>query len=326
MPARFMSSNSLSIVILNYNTSALLRACLASIRQYAPEADVIVVDNASTDDSIAVVRQQFPTVRLLANPVNAGFARGMNQGLQVAQAPLRLALNADTELLPTTLPPLLRALAEHPRTGIVGPAQYVPEAARPGQPGAPLASAFPDPTLASEARRLLLFADTLAARFKRGPWRPPAGPPRRVDWLMGAALLFRRECLEAVTGFDETEFMYGEDWDICFRARQAGWEVCLVPEAPILHHANAAGRQHFGAQRQARVFQANLYFHEKHFGRASRQRLACIYLLGAYLRLALLLPGRLAGFFTARWQGLQAEAGAAWKEIYASASPERPRP
>jgi hypothetical protein len=126
---------------------------------------------------------------------------------------------------------------------------------------------------------------------------------------MAAALLFRRECLDAMNGFDETEFMYGEDWDICYRARRAGWQVYLVPEAPILHHENASGKYFFGAARKARVLQANLHFHEKHFGRTSRRVLAGINSVGALMRLVLLLPTR----FTSPlgweyWQAQWAEA------------------
>ncbi|MBI5650215.1 MAG: glycosyltransferase family 2 protein [Chloroflexi bacterium] len=290
----------ISIVILNYNTRDLLAACLHSIERFAPDAETIVVDNASPDDSAARVRAQFPGARLIANPDNRGFARGMNQGLRATTARFIFALNADTELTPTTLAPLRDACAQYPRAGIIAPAQVTPT-------GAHLASAFSDPTLAREAARLLLFSDALAARFKRGVWRAPIGAPRRVDWLMGAALFFRRECLDAVAGFAEAEFMYGEDWDVCYRARQLGWQIFLVPEAKIIHHENAAGKQMFQAHRLARVLEANLYFHEKHFGRASRRARAFIHLLGVGLRLIVAPRARRAQIELARvaWQGLR---------------------
>jgi len=233
---------------------------------------------------------------LIVNATNEGFARGMNVGIQSATAPLILTLNADTELLRDTLPPLLQAIFQLPRAGILGPVQYLPSGNQPGEPGLQLASAFPDPTLVYEAWRLLSLGDSLAARLRLGPWqRTQAGPPRQVAWVMGAALLFRRECLDDVKGFDATEFMYGEDWDICYRARKAGWQVYLVPESRIIHHENAAGRQQFGPGRKARVLQARLYFHGKHFGRTSRRALAYLYVIGAALRLALLAPDRLVG-------------------------------
>lgn len=292
-----------SIVVLNYNTRDLLAACLRSIDEFVPGAETIVVDNASTDASVAMVRERFPAMRLIANSSNVGFARGMNCGLRYATVPFIFALNADTELTPTTLPPLLDALARLPRTGIIAPAQIAADNAH-------RASAFPDPTLAREAFRLLLFGDAFAARWRAGAWRVANASPRRVDWLMGAALLFRRECLNALIGFDESEFMYGEDWDICFRARKLGWEVYLVPTAKIIHHENAAGSQVFNVSRQARVLEANLYFHEKHFGRASRRMLALLHLLGAALRLPLFLINparRIAQIEEARvaWRGLQ---------------------
>jgi len=250
---------------------------------------------------------------------NLGFGRGMNLGLKAATAPLLLALNADTELLPTTLPPLWQACSQLPRAGILGPSQYLPDPDHPGRPGRQLASAYHDPTLLYEAGRLLCFLDTLAARLRRGPWAAYVGPPRPVDWLMGSALLIRRECLAAIGGFDETQFMYGEDWDLCYRARQAGWQVYLVPEAQIIHHENAAGSQAFGSGRKARVLQANLYFHEKHFGRASRRLLAGLYLAGAILRLGGLLLTRPFWHshptLPAKWQAHRLEAQVAFASI-----------
>lgn len=306
----------ISIVVLNYNTRDLLIRCLTSITQYAPACVVIAIDNASSDGSAEAVRQLFPDIQLIANTTNLGFARAINQGLAAAAAtsPFILALNADTELLPDTLLPLLKAAEDDPRAGILGPVQYLPVAAQPGSIGAPLASAFGDPTLVRETWRLLFFGDSLASRLKRGAWQPRTNQsPQPVNWLMGAALLFRRTCLSDIRGFDETQFMYGEDWDICYRARQLGWRVVLVPNSPLLHHENAAGRKHFGTSRRGRVLMANLYFHEKHFGRTSRRILAGLHLGGAMLRLGLLLPGRLLAKANqqARWQSQLDEARAA---------------
>ncbi|MBP7694166.1 MAG: glycosyltransferase family 2 protein [Anaerolineales bacterium] len=288
-----MAEAELSIVILNYNTGDLLARCLDSIAAQAAAAETIVVDNASPDGSAELVRRRFPWARLAALPDNRGFAHGMNHGLGLAQTPLLLALNADTALLPDTLPPLLEAAERWPQGGLFGPAQYAPAAAQPPAPGPALASAFADPTLAREAGRLLLFSDAWQARLRRGPWAPPAGVPRAVDWLMGAALLIRRACLTTVGGFDTAQFMYGEDWDLCYRARRAGWQVVWVPAARILHTGNAAGEKTFGPGRQLRVMQANLHFHEKHFGRASRRVLAGLYGLNAAVRM-LLTPRRAA--------------------------------
>jgi GT2 family glycosyltransferase len=124
-------------------------------------------------------------------------------------------------------------------------------------------------------------------------------------------MFFRRECLDALDGFDETQFMYGEDWDICYRARRAGWKVYLVPEAKIIHHENASGEKTFGIQRQARVLEANLYYQQKHFGRASRRAVAAINLMGAGIRL---LPFPLLEGSRARAQIELARV--AWREIW----------
>ncbi len=313
-----MSEPLISIVIVNYNTCALLAACLRSLIQFAPNTQAIVVDNASADGSVAMVRDQFPSVHLIVDPSNLGFARAMNLGVRATTAPLVLALNADVELFPSTLASLVATAERLPRAGILGPAQYSANPANPKQLGTQIASAFPDPILAREIVRLVLFGDSIAARLHRGPWQKiSVGPPRSVDWLMGAALLFRRECWTDLNGFDETQFMYGEDWDICYRARQAGWQVYLVPEAKIIHHENAAGAQFFASKRQARVLEANLYFHEKHFGRTSRRMLAASNLIGAGLRLALSSPGQMQSPQNSkqimRWESQIEKARAAWR-------------
>jgi GT2 family glycosyltransferase len=282
---------------------------LRSIERFAPDAQVIVVDNASCDDSTAMVCEKFPSVHLIANTNNRGFARGMNQGLRESTAPFVFALNADTELTPTTLPPLLSAVERFPRAGILAPIQIAPDST-------PLASAFPDPTLSSEMARLFFFRDHLASRLQRGAWRVRSGGiPERVDWLMGAALFIRRECLQSVSGFDETQFMYGEDWDICYRARQNSWHIYLVPEARIIHHTNVAGKQEFGALRQARVLEANLYFHAKHYGNMSRRALASLHLIGGLLRLPWLGALRLAQPAHMGWQSQIEEARVAWRAL-----------
>lgn len=308
-----MPDSSLSIVVLNYNTLALLAACLSSVQKYAPNAKVIVVDNASSDGSADWVAKNLPNASLITNKTNLGFAAGVNMGIRQASAQFVLCLNADTELCATTLPSLLETMERLPRAGIVGPVQCLPSPGNTVLPGPMLATAFPDPTLAREAARLLLLSDSLAARFKFGPWKNYPGGPVPVDYLLGAALLFRRECLGALGGFDETQFMYGEDWDVCYRARQAGWQVYLVPGAKIIHHENASGQETFGFQRGARVLEANLYYHEKHFGRGSRRALAFVNLMGAGFRMILLWL-----FDRLRARGQSEQARVAWRAMWSS--------
>src|SRR5579859_2016473 len=113
----------LSIVIVSWNTAALLRACLQSLLAAGAglSLEVIVVDNASSDDSGLVVQREFPTVRLIQNATNAGYARANNQGLDASRAPYVMLLNSDTQVPPATLPGLLSFIANHPAAGAVGP-------------------------------------------------------------------------------------------------------------------------------------------------------------------------------------------------------------
>jgi GT2 family glycosyltransferase len=258
------------------------------------------VDNNSPDDSVMAVRQRFPRARLLALTENGGFARGMNAGLRLATGRAVFMLNADTALRADTLPALCQALLDHPRAGIVGPVQLFPAT---GGTGLQIASAFRDPTLAREVARLIMFSDSVSSRLGLGAWRVAGGgSPRSVDWLMGAALLVRRECLATLGGFSESQFMYGEDWDLCYRARQAGWQVLLVPASRIIHHENASGRSYFGSARGARVLAATLHYHEKFFGRTSRRALAAVNVAGSLLRMMAVAPGSVLGPRREEWR------------------------
>lgn len=313
-----MSGDPLSIVILTHNTRSLLAACLASIQKFAPTAQVIVVDNASNDGSVEMVAREFPQALLVPNSANVGFARAINLGAHRARGQFIFTLNADTELLATTIGPLLETMSQQPRAGIVAPMQCLPNPTAADQPGKALATAFPDPTLAREALRLIFFSDSFASRLRRGPWRPLSGAPRAVDYLLGAALLFRRECWDALCGFDETQFMYGEDWDICYRARHLGWQVLLAPDAQIIHHEMASSKQTLGVLRAARVLKGNLYYYEKHYGPLRRRVLSLLHAKGAALRLIVLAPLALLSpkTFKPRMKA-QSELGrVAWRGIW----------
>lgn len=277
-------ASTLSIVVLNYNTARLLGDCLGSVQRCAPDSPVVVVDNASTDGSAALVPRDFASVRLIVTPTNLGFPRGANLGLSTALssgAEFVLFLNADTVMLPSTIPPLLQVAQDHPRAAALGPAHIRPD-------HRVVASAFPDPTPARELARNLLFTDVLASRLHLGPWRGRSGPPVAVDWLMGAALLFRRQSLEEVGLFNESRFMYWEDWDWCFRARKAGWQILLVPESRILHYENVSGSVKFGAARYAVVTEALLHYAALHWGGRAASAIRQANLLGSLLRCVVL--------------------------------------
>ncbi len=233
----------ITFVVVSYNTRAHLERCLATL-----PGPTLVVDNASTDGSaeLAAIR----------NERNLGFGIAANIGIEAAATPWIFLLNPDVELLPTSLPPLLAAASDS-RVGVIGPSLISPGGRR-------QRSTFPDPTLWQALKRNILFTETIDARFSRLR-KSQQTSEVSVNWLLGAAMLIRRECWEQIGGFDKSIFLYAEDWDFCYRARKGGWQVLYAPESQVVHHGNAAGSA-FSEDRLTRVTLSELSVIEKHYG------------------------------------------------------------
>lgn len=252
----------LSIIIVNWNTRDLLRACLRSLPLTDPASEIIVVDSASADGSADMVRAEFPAVTLIASPDNLGYSRGNNVGLARSQGDFVFILNPDTQVAPHALPHLLAALHADPQVGVVGPLLRYPD-------GSVQASRRRFPTL------LTLFLEStwaqgLAPRTVLDHFYArdlPADQPAEVDWLVGAALLVRRTAYAAVGGLDETFFMYSEELDWCRRLKQAGWRVRHVPTAEVMHFEGRASAQ-VPAATHIRFNASKVRYTEKYHGRA----------------------------------------------------------
>lgn len=262
----------LSIIIVSWNVRELLRACLAAL---PCEAEIIVVDNASSDGSAAMVAAEFPQVRLVANSQNRGFTGGNNDGLKIAGRPYVFFLNPDTVVQVGALSSMLAYLETHPDVGVVGPQLRYGD-------GSLQSSRRRFPTLA-----IALFESTPLAWHwppKRNPWARryhladvPADQPQEADWLVGAALLTRREVLAQTRGFDEGYFMYSEELDWQRRVKLAGWKVVYLPEAVITHYEGKSSEQ-ASAARHIRFNRSKVRYFRKHHGRLQAE----------FLRLALL--------------------------------------
>lgn len=228
----------LSVILVNWNTRDLLRRCLESLRGALAgiEAEIVVVDNASADGSAAMVRDQFPQVRLIANSENRNYAAGSNQGLAAATGEHLLLLNPDTELTATAVRALLEFLQARPRAGAVAPLLAHPD-------GGAQASVRRFPTPALMARTV--FGRALGRADADGYWiePDPEGEPVVVDQPMASCFLVRATALREIGGFDEQFPLFFNDVDLCFRLRQAGWEIWYVPRVRVLHHGGASTRQ-----------------------------------------------------------------------------------
>ncbi len=223
----------LSIIVLNYKTMRLLRECLRSIRFANPQLrfEVIVVDNASGDGTAAMVRQEFPEHVLIESSANRGYAGGNNLGLAAAKGRHVMIMNADIFVKDGVLEELVRYLDAHPEVGMVGPRLVNGD-------GSAQESHYRFHTLdIPMLRRTPLGATGWGSRkldaFLMKDVQPSG--PTEVDWLLGGAVVARREAVAEVGLLDERFFLYFDDVDWCRRFWEKGWKVVYLPDVSLIH-------------------------------------------------------------------------------------------
>lgn len=224
-----------SILIVHYNTPGLLRQTLKGIRSSAPRIsyEVIVVDNNARMRIDRMVKKEFPDVKVIVSEKNLGFGKGMNRAIEEAVGRYLFVGNPDICLFPGVFEELVRFMDAHKDVGIVGPQLLNPDGSiqtscyRFMKPEVILYRRLPFVGRLPMAKRAL--DDYLMADFDHQETRD-------VDYLLGAALLVRREALEAVGAFDPEYFMYFEDQDLCRRFWKAGWRVVYHPAARLIHY------------------------------------------------------------------------------------------
>lgn len=260
----------LSIIIVNWNTRQITADCLRSIQETAGslQYEVILVDNASTDGSQAMIREQFSWVKLIENQDNPGFAGANNQGMAVAQGRYLLLLNSDTLVKPGALQSAIEFMDAHPEAGLCGVRLLNPD-------GSFQTSYAPFPNLITE----FLIATTLGRRLIN-PYYPtprprPGETAHEVDWVVGAFMLLRREVFERVGGMDTSYWMYSEETDWCYRIKKAGFPIFYLPEVAIIHIGGASTRQR-KPEMMARLTKSKVLFFAKNYGLRSAQWLYLI--------------------------------------------------
>jgi len=286
----------LSIIIVSWNVAPLLAACLDSIAaapvvrggpdgssagEGGPLVEVIVVDSASADGSVELLRARYPWVHLLVEQENIGFTRGNNLGLAQARGRHLLLLNPDTVVHGDALNQLVEALDTHPAVGIVGP-RVLNE----------------DGTTQSTRRRF----PTLATAFLESTWLQgwaPRGVIERytvadqpddgvfeVDWVQGCALAARREVYAQIGGLDTGYVMFSEELDWCRRAKDAGWQVLYLGTAAITHYGGKSTEQ-IETQKHIYFQASKIRYFRKFHGRAAALALRVFLVLSYAAQLAL---------------------------------------
>lgn len=239
----------LSIIIPSFNTKDLLKNCLQSIYSQSRHLDfeVIVVDNHSTDETTVMIESDFPQVNLIKLPVNSGFSRANNLGVQRAKGDWLLFLNSDTQIIDSALEKCLDWIgrqAKDPRSLIMGcqllNADYSLQ---------PSAGYFPN--LGRIFAQMFFIDDLPFFKILFSPYQQDRQgfykKIRKVDWVTGAFLLVNNRLFQEIKGFDEEIFMYGEEVDFCYRAKQAGAGVFFWPGSQVIHFKGASSKDGFSA-------------------------------------------------------------------------------
>lgn len=228
----------LSIIIVNTNNRTILKQCLESLYKNTHKIsfEIIVSDNASTDGSQAMVKKEFPKVRLIENKTNLGFIKASNQGLGLYNARYAILLNDDTLIKESALDNMLAFMDQNPSAGACG-------------------------------AKLLNVDGTVQRQggiFGKKFWLSPKPIP--VDFVIGAALMVRKEVIDKIGIMDENLFFYNDDLDWCLRIRKAGWKVYFLPQAEIVHYGGYSSRRTFNPRLFIEGFRGGLYYCRKHYG------------------------------------------------------------
>jgi len=270
-----------SIIMVTWNCRDLALRALDALEGMADEgAQVIVVDNASSDGTADTVAARPNPPVVIRSGENLGFAGGVNLGVETVLAPYVLLLNPDVVMRGGVLDGLLEYIDLHEDVAVVGPRVLNPD-------GSLQVSRRRFPSLIGD----LFDALGLARLFPRSAFfnrsevlHPGAGEAQDVDWLSGCCFLLRRQTFEDVGGFDPDFFMYAEETDFCLRARQAGWRVCYVPSGDVMHDGGGSTRK-ARARMQVEYRRSMLRFYRKHGGHLTAEVARIFMLLFVILRI-----------------------------------------
>ncbi|MDP2209680.1 MAG: glycosyltransferase family 2 protein [Bacteroidota bacterium] len=255
-----------SVIIINYNTRELLRESLRSVVNCTLTKEIIVVDNASTDGSVDMVREEFPEVKLLVNTKNERFAKPNNMAMKIAKGRYYFLLNSDATISPDTLDLLIKYMEIHSDVGVCAPQLIYPDGSiQPSCRGfITLWTHFCDMLILDRIfPKSKIFAKSEMTYFDHRTIK-------NVDHVMAAAILIRREAIIDVGLFDENLSINYNDLDLSYRIRQKGWEIVFYPEAQVIHHHSKTTKM-MNSQFELflELYSNVFYYFKKNFGKWS---------------------------------------------------------
>jgi N-acetylglucosaminyl-diphospho-decaprenol L-rhamnosyltransferase len=256
----------ISIVVVSYNTAKLLPEMMDALQaaQGPLAIETIFIDNASKDDSVALIQTRYPRCRLITNAVNVGFGRANNQAVPFLQGRYALLLNTDAFVAPDTLMKTVAYMDEHADVGIVG----VQLVGRDGH-AQPSARSFPNPWDTFLRRSGLIRFCTDHHRAQE--LLTNATEPVVCDWVPGCYYLVRKTLIDQIGLLDPRYFLYFEEVDHCLAAERAGWKVVCLPDTTVVHIGGESAKTdgaitQSGRQLEALQLESELLFYRKNFG------------------------------------------------------------
>jgi len=255
--------NDLTISIVNYNQSNLLEQCLSSIFKETSGItfEVFVVDNASTDDSVKMVKTKFPQVNLIVNDKNLFFAKAHNKALRLAKSRYVCILNNDTIILDNAFAKIIKFMDENTDCGACGPQLLNPD--RTIQHSC---DRFPSFTYGIFEALLInaIFPNNSVKKYKTyNNWNH--NTIKKVDFVGGACIVVRKEVCDSVGLLDENFALFWEETDWCLRMKKSGWNIYYFPEAKIIHYWGK-GMQKLGKRKTEKIYHNSMmYYYKKNY-------------------------------------------------------------
>ncbi|MDI6803209.1 MAG: glycosyltransferase family 2 protein [Bacteroidota bacterium] len=275
------SAIDVSIIVINYNTCDLLRDCLQSVVRVSTPKEIIVIDNASTDGSVQMVKIEFPEVLLHVNNKNERFAKPNNTAMKIAKGRYYFLLNSDATIFPDTLDVLLNYMETHPDVGICAPQLIYPDGSiQPSCRGfITLWTHFCDMLVLDRIfPKSKIFAKSEMTYFDHRS-------DKEVDHVMAAAILIKREAVVGAGMFDENLSINYNDLDLSYRIKQKGWKIVFFPEAQVIHHHSKTTKM-MNTQFELflELYSNVFYYFKKHYGKYSVVLYKLFMIIGFSLR------------------------------------------
>ena len=254
----------ISIIIVSYNTADLICNCLDSVLSNdGSSIEIIVVDNASTDGSVDLIRGKYENVQVISNIKNVGFAAANNQALPLCSGRYILFLNPDTEVMPHFFENLIQYMDTHHNIGLAG-------------------------TKIVDTDGTLQWS--ISYKYPGHRYAKPeiSGLPGSIAALLGACMIVRSELITILGGFDEDYFLYGEDQDLCLRIRKSGYKLGYVDDSSIIHIGGQSERKSVPSEVWRKKILAEYVFYKKHYHPDTVAKITRAYLIKSCWRIATL--------------------------------------